>query len=851
MNNVLMDVMLFCWMKFVVNGPAFFDEGAGTIVCRVRRGTNLQNRSDRNCFLSPRRGFILYIVVTVLFALSILAFALNSFKQGTVTQLARNVDQNRLALLAQSANAEVVAMIRSQVNNDRSSRIFSKFREIFPGWEPSSSLNSDIVLFSDFEPQQTLKMAQSAGYPLKIKSRAVLRIYRSCEYSSVSAYNGYLDLYSQAFREGQKENLIEAHERRDVRLVDLRHNLDKYALFVKNYSPDYNNSVRRIIVEGIVPDGPNMSRVYLGNANYPDCLDPQKNIWLDLCYNEHRNAPGFEKLFNFSGLQKFPDGSGTTSLFSLASVPFVSLKDSEGNPLHESRISDFFHVQAVKKVYEKFVNDAADGCFGPGKTEPHAVGAALKEKCKRAMPHSNDKAAAYQICADYVASSNGTDYSGCSGFQKILQTCMAEWKLCYGYLDAANIWQVTSVARPALPDAWNWATALAYKGLTELNNQNDKKGPYFYSYLNKEPDKAGDPAGKIYNPERLRVGKMLKLFGEDDNTPVLVEGPVFLRFFKIAFLDSFEKNIVFFDQEKSVIPEPVPILFNRPPMTPVTFQNRLLQNEFSPSSFFSDRFMMSRAIDNVSVNALLGDTVETYDGEGKLVSINPMTAAAPTFPYPRQRPSASPVSATSFGRLIDFRTVSYNFASPKEFLQERTAMVGVDKTLFLDGMMYIESGDLDLSDVTRFHGRGMIYLGRGNCRIGSLGRARSPDTGDSLRIYLRQGDYLLKQAENTTIEASLAAFYNPPGSSDPTNQGSLIFNGQKNVVIIGNLLVDYLYTQDKSDNGIASGGTLLIRHDPYIYEPAMENDFGKLDPYHISIGTVKTSFSLNSGGKTF
>jgi len=65
------------------------------------------------------------------------------------------------------------------------------------------------------------------------------------------------------------------------------------------------------------------------------------------------------------------------------------------------------------------------------------------------------------------------------------------------------------------------------------------------------------------------------------------------------------------------------------------------------------------------------------------------------------------------------------------------------------------------------------------------------------------------------------------------------------------LLVDYLYTQDKSDNGIASGGTLLIRHDPYIYEPAMENDFGKLDPYHISIGTVKTSFSLNSGGKTF
>ena len=43
-----------------------------------------------------KRGFILYIVVCILLGLAILAFALNDFKRGAVTQLAKNVDQNRL-----------------------------------------------------------------------------------------------------------------------------------------------------------------------------------------------------------------------------------------------------------------------------------------------------------------------------------------------------------------------------------------------------------------------------------------------------------------------------------------------------------------------------------------------------------------------------------------------------------------------------------------------------------------------------------------------------------------------------------------------------------------------------------
>jgi len=226
--------------------------------------------TERQKLAGARHGFILYIVMAVLLALAILAFALNSFKQGTVTQLARTVDQNRLAILAQSANAELVAKIRSLVNSNPDSDIFTACRSIFNKPDPSAALNSDIVLESDFKPEQTLLMAQSVGYPLRIKSRAVLRVYRRAEYSSVSAFNGYLDVFSQAYREGAEENIIEAHQRHDVRLLDVRHSLDKYALFVKNYSPDYNNTSRRIIVQGVNPVGPNISRVYLGNENYPE-----------------------------------------------------------------------------------------------------------------------------------------------------------------------------------------------------------------------------------------------------------------------------------------------------------------------------------------------------------------------------------------------------------------------------------------------------------------------------------------------------------------------------------------------------------------------------------------------------
>ncbi|NCB40256.1 MAG: hypothetical protein EOM80_15965 [Erysipelotrichia bacterium] len=783
--------------------------------------------------LYARKGFIIYIVMAVLLALAIMAFALNTFKRGAITQLAKNIDQNRLALLAQSANAEVVAMIRSKVNIDSGSQIFAKFRSIFPGSPSQSTLNADIVLFSNFEPQQTLEVAKTAGYPLQIKSRAVLKVYRKAAFSSVSAYNGYLDVYSQAYRDGAKENLIEVHERRDVRLVDMRHNLDKYVLFVKNYSPDYNNTRRRISLQGIPASGPDISRVYIGNDNYPNCTDDRKDLWLDLYYEENKDLPGFRDIFNFTSRSKFPDGSGPECLFAFRSVDFSSFTNVT--------LSQFYMVPAVMKVYEKFVNEAANGCLG--KVVAAEVGDKLKKKCKDAMGSSNSNAASYQVCEDFAKNADGLDYSKCTGFGKILSTCVTYWKYHYGYTDAASIWHVDKVARPNLPNPKNWATALAYKGLSDKSDDFGKKGPYFYEYLD-------DASGKDYNPERMRVGTMLRLYGANNKTPVLVEGPAFLRFFKLAYLNDFETTIEFLNGPQVVNPEPVPMMFNRPDR-PKTFLNTVLGNELAPTSYFSEKYMMSRAVDSLSVNALLGTSVSFYDGDGKPATINPLTHAHPTFVRPSQK-TGSNFAATNFGRLIDFPTITRNYPSALDFYNERVGGTAGSKVLYVDGVMYIESGDLDLSDVKNFYGKGMVYLGRGNCIMGSLTRQRNLKSGDSLRIYLRQGDFIIKSpASEIDIDASLAAFYYPFGSADPKKQGSLILNRKDKVRINGNLLVDYLYTQDTSDSGLSEGGDLVVTHDPLIYDPSAEIDGVRLDPYHISIGSVKTLFSLNAGGKTF
>ena len=175
--------------------------------------------------MKNRKGFVLYVVIAILLGLAILAFALNEFKRGAVTQLAKNVDQNRLIQYCKSANAEYLACIRSQVNIEPASDPYIKFRSFFSDTNNQTpNFHSETVSLSDYTPNITIDMAKDSGYEdIIIKCWANASVFRESYKKGNWAYDGYLDLFSKAYSKSHPESVIEIYERHDVRLVDVRH----------------------------------------------------------------------------------------------------------------------------------------------------------------------------------------------------------------------------------------------------------------------------------------------------------------------------------------------------------------------------------------------------------------------------------------------------------------------------------------------------------------------------------------------------------------------------------------------------------------------------------------------------
>ena len=831
--------------------------------------------------MNKRKGFILYVVITLLLALAILAFALNDFKRGAVTQLAKNIDQNRLILIAQSANAETLALIRSKVNDaddqyaedsdpyEKQSPIFKNFRKVFPknGESSSAHLNQAFSLFSrPYQPPETLLLIEESGYPIKVETTATVKCFSDSQYKSLSQYNGFLDIVSKAYIENDEENSIVVSERHDVRLIDLRHNLDKYVLFLKQYCPDLNNTKQRIYVHG---GGPYLSRVYLGTDNYPNtnCPEDEKKLWLDLDFNTFYKKQRNDSYPNVIGLNTLTNLFGVDNKGSFMQGKLAAFQDNTGdeyrNFFYTNKIKfkdfntlpneAFFHVKSIKKTYEDFVNDAADACDGNTNKTERKTGAELKAKCEREMPKTNSNSAVYQICKDYVnnyrPSSNeldedGNDYSNCEIFNKVLNTCIENWDYCYGYLDGEHIWNFKEEyeGRPKLPEPQLWSKSLAYRGLVD-RTIGDGYGPFVSAY-------------KGYNSEEYQVGKMLNLYGSNSKktAPVLVEGNVWVRFFKIAYFDDFEDKITLYNNtEGKIHPEPVPISFRRHNLEPITFQNSYVEKEFSSNKeYFSDHSLMSQPISCIPINALIlgsdGNGPIYLDGNGKEQQLTKADAFNPNkFLYPAQKDGPTKVPAKNFGRLIDLDKVSYNYPSPKEFLEDRLSED--KKTLCLDGIMYIEKGDLDLSSnengepIASYTGRGLVYIGEGNVTFATFQKNTEKD---SARFYLRKGDFLTSHGGLAYIRASLVALNHKPGSTDPRDQGNLIMNGNNNEVkIVGNLVLDYLSTRElpKDKDG------LEVMHDALINNPGCcTKNVGVNSPYHISIGKIKTAYSVKAGG---
>ena len=427
--------------------------------------------------MKKRKGFVLYIVIAILLGLAILAFALNEFKRGAVTQLAKNVDQNRLIQYCKSANAEYLACIRSQVNIEPASDPYIKFRSFFSDTNNQTpNFHSETVSLSDYTPNITIDMAKDSGYEdIIIKCWANASVFRESYKKGNWAYDGYLDLFSKAYSKSHPESVIEIYERHDVRLVDVRHSFDKYVLFLKYFSPDLNNFDYRIIVEGVDTDSGSgfdpyssgrISRVYLGTENFSPEQDKDKNennrIWLDLCFDEIKDMPGFKNLFGSTNLTKFSSFSGNNNLFFTKKMKFDNCFGIAEN--------EFYQVGAVKKIYEEFINNAAYACLNTQPGDQIKIGDALKSLCSDAMSAAENHAppttdtAAYRACKDYVKNFKKStydghtvnDYSGCSIFKGFLHTCFENWYYEYGYLDANTVWKLTDFSRSKLADPQDW-----------------------------------------------------------------------------------------------------------------------------------------------------------------------------------------------------------------------------------------------------------------------------------------------------------------------------------------------------------------------------------------------------------
>lgn len=300
---------------------------------------------------------------------------------------------------------------------------------------------------------------------------------------------------------------------------------------------------------------------------------------------------------------------------------------------------------------------------------------------------------------------------------------------------------------------------------------------------------------------------MPRIFGFSDSKPVILEGNVFLRFFKLAFFDEFETTLALGGQSSSLAMPAIPLHFQTPGSAR-SFLNQTLQIHGL------EKQLMSREVDDIPVNSLFGGSLNPL----------PMGVTAPENLFP----------------AISIDSISYRYKDAEQFLAENTILIDDgSKRLRIDGLMYIEKGDLDISQYKSFSGQGMIWIGfRGTVHLGDLAKSKPSDI---LKIFVQDGNFLIKSRNpEVKISASLIAltFFSDPKRNRASliNRGKLLPNNHA-VEITGNLAVDYFFLQDKN-YGLPAGKNLVIKHDPFLQTPVY--------PKWATIGPVRTIYSINA-----
>jgi len=717
---------------------------------------NTEQKPTRIAVFNQRRGFVLFLVITFALVMLIMIIGLSRHKSGAVLQLNRTIDQERVVLLAQAGINEMLAIVKAQVN-DPNSPIGSRIRSFWqskPGGGAKSVYKAD---FSASQLGQANKLVDEyLGKNGEVSGQVSIIVTERINGPRPS-YVGHIELTGRAkYKDNPAE--IRVKERRELKIVDLADPfVDKYALFVKSYCKTLNSPQKRIIVQGVTPDDPTRySFAYLGNRSYPTCPEfPQgaksaqtPPVLLDLDFKEDKRLLG-----GFYQPGAFQTVSSQHAAASANNMFFVN------PPFPFSTISgsfnpasDFHKTPELVSIYKAIVNSHKGDL--------------------------NEGSLPYMIAKDYQKA--GGNPAASDVFRSLVRSLMANWKYHYGYSDYTSIFG---------SGGKSFTDEHPYSGIIE----------YF--------DKM-----KTFNPQRVRGGKMPLLFGEGRDIPLYIEGPVHLRFFKIAFVD--QVNVAFNLHGGYSLDVPFPVV-------PMHYEN--------PAETFSGK-QLNPPVDK-RTDRLMSMPVEHF-------SINNFFFGAGTTPAKTPTAVKSGIEGHDVFPAFDesLQTVSHSYQNPDQFLNDRVKSIDGKKVIDLDGvMLIINSGGkaLNLSSVNHYRGKGRIVLADGHCQIGSL--APLDPKKDRLNIYLMSGRFYIKTSESTAkIYASLAATtcFSDNSSVSSSAEGGIEFE-DKNVDIHGNLIVDSLFDLRK----LPDGGHLKISHDANLYFP----DY----PVRVSIGENKSLLAVD------
>jgi hypothetical protein len=776
-----------------------------------------ESRPFRNVYpvrfssVRPRSGFVfLLMVLGIMLAIALLAFSFHSHRSGVGHQLAKNLTQNRLAVFAQSANNEAVCHFKryANVKSPKDPYLVAGrfFRDCF-----AEAGHLPVTRSLHFRPERTRALinADVPGLGVDVSVQVTLTVNRSYNRNGKGfpAFGGFLEIVARAW---DRYNTVSIKDVRDVKLVDMRDFLDQYALFVKNFSYDWNDPERKIVVMGLKnPDWSEgtFSRIYVGNRFYPEPLpgvDEQnrlpRRVYFDLAFSQESSKRMISSLLglttgqraDFAPIDAAAAQIGAQKAFWVLPepIPFLQL----ANP---PKFEQMCRVPKVKEIYREIVDGAraTAGRAGTGSGYSTAV----------------------QIVEDFDRNSVGEDYSNCRIFRGIVQYFMEHWKYQYGYTDAETLIDFARL------EPQSWLTTIHYSGMLE----------YFKTY-----PYARSPKG--------RMGVMANLFGpEGDWRPSLIEGEAYARFFKVAFFDEFEgrlTSVVSGQGQTGEIPyrvTPTPLAFSPEPGyawgatdeggNPRQADLGSWAGKGNLQAGELEQPLMSTVNDHLPLNRVLArEILETLRTRDQLAAFQGNRTAVHPLLTPRNGMSPEDVFPTFY-----YRSFSHNYVTGADFLKRRVVKTRKGLTLFLDGKMYIQKGPLDLSGIRQFAGNGLIFLLSGNCLIGNL---QKEDNSDLLRIFLQKGKFVVSAKEGPVfIQASLIASAFPPPASPTDFQGEFLCRNHR-VSIEGNLVVDALQTRE-----IPPGGGLTIRHDSQLFAPSPRHHRQR-----ISIGEVKTLSAMNA-----